>query len=134
MSSNRLKYDECAYKKEICQSVGPLEYNLYNGKYENCNKCPSDRSGPNSLDIGKRIVIENEIFNIDRKASKCPDKKYNKKNNTLSNDDNHVNPLLCNSIYNITPSNLKKITDNGIDENRLKENCIVKEETVESSE
>ena len=49
------------YKKEICQSVGPLEYNLYNGKYENCNKCPPDRK-LNSLDFGKRVDIENDIL------------------------------------------------------------------------
>ena len=28
MSYNRLRYDQCAYKSEINQSVGPLEYIL----------------------------------------------------------------------------------------------------------
>ena len=130
MSSNRLRYDECAYKKELCQSVGPLEYNLYNGKYENCNKCPSDRTTANSIDFKRKVEIENEIFNLDRKSSKCPEKKYNKKNNTLDEKNNHVNPLLCHSIHNITPSNLKKVTDNGIDEERLKQNCVVDNSSV----
>ena len=57
MSSNRLKYDDCAYKKEICQSVGPLEYNLYNGKYVNCTNCPSDREGSNSIDASDELTI-----------------------------------------------------------------------------
>ena len=39
MSSNRLIYDTCAYKHELTQSVGPLEYVLNPMKYENCNKC-----------------------------------------------------------------------------------------------
>ena len=39
MSSNRLIYDTCAYKKELDQSVGPLSYVLNPIKYENCNKC-----------------------------------------------------------------------------------------------
>ena len=39
MSYNRLRYDQCAYKTEINQSVGPLEYLLNPMKYENCQKC-----------------------------------------------------------------------------------------------
>ena len=39
MSSNRLIYDTCAYKHELTQSVGPLEYVFNPMKYENCNKC-----------------------------------------------------------------------------------------------
>ena len=39
MSSNRLIYDTCAYKKTLDQSVGPLSYVLNPIKYENCNKC-----------------------------------------------------------------------------------------------
>ena len=39
MSSNRLMYDTCAYKKKLEESTTPLDYNLYTGKYENCSKC-----------------------------------------------------------------------------------------------
>ena len=39
MSSNRLKYDDCSYKTDLSQSVGPLEYVLNPSKYENCQKC-----------------------------------------------------------------------------------------------
>ena len=38
MSSNRLMYDTCAYKRNW-ESTTPLDYNLYAGKYENCSKC-----------------------------------------------------------------------------------------------
>ena len=34
-----LIYDTCAYKKRLDESVGPLNYTLYPGKYENCSKC-----------------------------------------------------------------------------------------------
>ena len=39
MSSNRLIYDTCAYKKTLDESFGPLSYLLNPIKYENCNKC-----------------------------------------------------------------------------------------------
>ena len=35
MSSNRLKYDDCSYKTDLSQSVGPLEHLLNPSKYEN---------------------------------------------------------------------------------------------------
>ena len=35
MSSNKLIYDTCAYKNKLLESVGSINYNLYNGKYEN---------------------------------------------------------------------------------------------------
>ena len=34
MSSNRLTYDQCAYKEALKQSTSQLDYNLYNGKFE----------------------------------------------------------------------------------------------------
>ena len=37
MSSNRLIYDTCAYKHELSQSVGPLQYTLNPIKFENVN-------------------------------------------------------------------------------------------------
>ena len=40
MSFNRLKYDNCAYSKEIEESTSPLDYYLFKGKYENCKQCP----------------------------------------------------------------------------------------------
>ena len=39
MSSNRLMYDACAYKKRLQESTTPLDYTLYPGKFENCSKC-----------------------------------------------------------------------------------------------
>ena len=39
MSSNRLRYDQCSYKSDLSQSVGPLGYVLNPMKYENCGKC-----------------------------------------------------------------------------------------------
>ena len=38
-SSNRLIYDRCAYDKELAESVAPLNYRMYSGAHENCNKC-----------------------------------------------------------------------------------------------
>ena len=80
MSSNRLIYDTCAYKHELTQSVGPLEYVLNPMKYENCNKCRMELGiigGTNVSHIqGNLVDLETELFGITRRASACPSKQY----------------------------------------------------------
>lgn len=39
MSSNRLIYDKAIYANNLKQSVGPFDYQLYTGKYNNSAKC-----------------------------------------------------------------------------------------------
>lgn len=80
MSSNRLMYDTCAYKKEIDQSTSPLAYNLDPLKYENCSKCRMELGiigGTNVSHIrGNMVDLENDLRGQTRLASKCPSKKY----------------------------------------------------------
>ena len=80
MSSNRLKFDTCAYKKSLDQSVGPLSYVLNPMKYENCNKCRMELGivgGNNVSQIqGNLVDLENDLRGQTRAASLCPDKHY----------------------------------------------------------
>jgi hypothetical protein len=114
MSSNRLTYDKCAYATEIKESTGPLEYNLFKGKYENDLHCPvSDFT--NILEFGNRADVENELYGLNRIGSLCPSLKYNPtKNNSAVN---FSPPKMCASIYNITPNNLEKPKTNMLKNN-----------------
>lgn len=80
MSYNRLRYDQCAYKTEIDQSVGPLEYLLNPMKYENCQKCRHEFGlvgGTNVSHIkGNLVDLENDLRGQTRTLSNCPAKKY----------------------------------------------------------
>ena len=80
MSSNRLLYDTCAYRKELDESVGPLSYVLNPIKYENCNKCRMELGivgGTNVSHIrGNLVDLENDLRGQTRSASLCPTKKY----------------------------------------------------------
>ena len=68
MSYNRLRYDQCAYKTEINQSVGPLEYLLNPMKYENCQKCRHEFGlvgGTNVSNIkGSRVLHQNMLWSL----------------------------------------------------------------------
>lgn len=80
MSSNKLIYDECAYKKKLQESTSPLEYSLYKGKFENCAKCRVEFGtvGGNgvSLPTVNLVDLESELRGQFRKTSSCPSKKY----------------------------------------------------------
>lgn len=80
MSYNRLRYDQCAYKTELDQSVGPLEYILNPMKYENCQKCRHEFGlvgGTNVSNIkGNLVDLENDLRGQTRSNTKCPAKKY----------------------------------------------------------
>ena len=41
--STRLRYDECAYRKELCESTSPYAWMMYNGKFDNEQKCRKDK-------------------------------------------------------------------------------------------
>ena len=88
MSYNRLRYDQCAYKSELDQSVGPLSYVLNPIKYENCNKCRMELGiigGSQVSQIkGNLVDLENHLRGQTFTASKCPE--------------NHYQPACCDSI------------------------------------
>ena len=80
MSSNRLRYDTCAYKVDINQSCGPLSYLLNPMAYENCNKCRHEFGLLGGQDVsnikGNIVDLENDLRGLTRLATKCPAKKY----------------------------------------------------------
>ena len=71
---NRLSYDNCAYQKRLYESTTPLMYNLYEGKFENCDKCTYKNQFWRPFDL---VDLESELRNITRPNSKCPQLKYN---------------------------------------------------------
>jgi hypothetical protein len=94
MSSNRLIYDTCAYKHELTQSVGPLEYVLNPMKYENCNKCRMELGlvGGSSVSHvkGNLVDLETDLRGQTRRTTKCPTRLY--QNPCANGDMNNCKP------------------------------------------
>lgn len=106
-SSNRLLYDNCSYQKQLYESTSPLAYNLYQGKYENCNKCIYDKFWtPYQL-----VDIETELRNQTRPLSHCDQFKYSpncRKSGLCVSTFNKdipvvIAPEVCPIIYNNIP-------------------------------
>lgn len=109
MSSNRLKYDICAYATTMKESTGPLEYNLFKGKYENEIQCPVG-DFTNIIQFGDRATVENELYGLNRPGTLCPTLKFDPSKPFSQVE---LSPTkLCESIYYITPNNLNKPTTN----------------------
>jgi len=124
MSFNRLSYDSCAYSKTLQQSIDPLEYNLFKGKFESCTTC-SVGDFTNNLDFGIRSDIESDLKGQTRVGSKCPSEKFPVNSNNAAP---FTPAVTCQSIYDITPNNLIKPTNNGLkDINSYGQNmCMIK--------
>ena len=108
-ASNRQIYDCCAYAQTLQQSVDPLQYDLYFGAVENCNKCIDKKAW---FRQDKEIVdIESDLWNITRPLTKCDGYKYNPNCKTGPNcvstfDPNApriFSPSLCPIVYNNIP-------------------------------
>jgi len=108
-ASNRQIYDCCAYAQALQQSVDPLQYDLYFGAVENCNKCIDKQAW---FKQDKEIVdIESDLLNITRPLTKCDGYKYNPNCKTGPNcvstfDPNApkiLSPSLCPIVYNNIP-------------------------------
>jgi hypothetical protein len=106
-SFNRLRYDNCAYQKTLHESTSPLAYQLYEGKWENCDKCIYDKFY-RPFDL---VDVESELKNITRANSKCPELKYDpkckKSQSCFSTFDKDVPvvfaPELCPIVHNNIP-------------------------------
>lgn len=74
-SSNRTLYDNCYDQKRTYESTEPINYYIYMGAHENCNRCKGDRmyyrQDPELVDI------ETELRNQTRPLSRCDNFKYN---------------------------------------------------------
>jgi hypothetical protein len=80
MSFNRLKYDTCAYKHELSESVGTLNWILDPNRFENCNKCRMEFGlvgGTNVSHISGNLVdLESDLMGTTRLNTKCPTLQY----------------------------------------------------------
>ena len=94
MSSNRLIYDTCAYKHDLVQSVGPLEYMLNPIKFENTSKCRMELGLLGGTAVshvkGNLVDLETDLRGQTRRTSKCPSKLY--QNPCPTGDVNSCNP------------------------------------------
>merc|ERR1712216_241780 len=117
-SFNKLHDDCCAVRRQLKDSVGPCEYRLYFGAYENSNKCVHDKFY-RKFDL---VDQESELKNINRRASRCPGKKYNpscKKSKYCTSTFDKSNPIvLAPEICSIVDNNLKKQADRLISDMR----------------
>ena len=108
--SNRSLYDNCAYQKYLYESVSPLSYVTDFSKYENCSKCRVEFGVVGGTNVSHNklslVDIENDLFNITRKNSKCPSKKYEPKCSKSNKDDNG---LPC-GPYQLANKHLKPCT------------------------
>lgn len=114
-SFNRLPYDNCAYQKRLYESTDPLKYSLYEGKYENCQKCViNDANFWRPFDL---VDVESELMNITRLNSQCPQFKYNpnckKGGDCLSTFDKNAPVVLAAEVCPIVHNNIKKMTTPG---------------------
>jgi hypothetical protein len=114
--SSRLNYDDCAYKKELEQSLGCLEYQLTPDMYENCSRCIVDEY-PRPFN-GNIVDAESELYNLTRPSSKCPTRKYNpnckKSDKCMSTYDSEVPIVLAPEVCPIVYNNLNWQGGNGI--------------------
>ena len=114
--SSRLPYDDCAYDKQISESNAPYQYQMYDGKFENCNKCVYDHY-TRPFD-GEIVDLESELRNQTRKASKCPTKQYDpkcKKSEECTSTFDDSNPVvLAPEVCPIVKNNLVWGNETGI--------------------
>lgn len=113
-SSNRLIYDNCSYQKELYESVSPLNYMLFEGKFENCNKCLYDKFW-RPFDL---VDVESELRNQTRPLSKCDQFKYNpecpRSNMCFSTFDKDAPIVSCHEVCPIVYNNIPRRVSTGI--------------------
>ena len=91
----RLNYDNCASQKRLYEETAPLSYQLYQGKFEHCQKCVyDDKNIWRPFDL---VDYESELKGITRVASKCSQFKYNpgcKKSGKCTSTFDPSNPII----------------------------------------
>jgi hypothetical protein len=110
----RLHDDQCAYKKYVAQSIGPINHALYMGKHENCNKCVHDENSFHHPFDAKIVDVESDLTGRTRRGSVCPEKKYsplcNKSKNCISTFDKTAPIVLPGEVCPIVTSGMIKPT------------------------
>lgn len=115
-SSNRQIYDKCSYDKYIFESTSPLNYNTYQGKFENCNKCVHKNNY--WVPYHPKIVdVDSELKNITRPLSDCDQFKYypycDKSGLCTSTYDKSVPVVPAQEVCPIIYNNIKKTKNPG---------------------
>ena len=115
-SSNRLRYDTCAYEKSLTESFSPFAYRTYGGMYENEQKCKKDKFWKRiDADV---VDVESDLKNITRPATKCPSLKYDpkckKSGQCISTYDPSVPVILDYNVCPIVFNNIPRQTSNGL--------------------
>ena len=103
-----LRYDDCAYSEYLDQSVSPFAYQMFNGKFENKNRCVYDIY-PQPFN-GRVVDAESELIGLPRRATKCPSRQYNPtcKSKICTNTfDKSVPVILAPEVCPIIDNNLK---------------------------
>ena len=91
MASDRSLYDQGSYLVKTKESIKPLVYMLELKAHENCTVC-GDK--PNVSVHQDRVNLESDLFGINRKLSKDPKAKYQKRND-IADSLNYTPPYLC---------------------------------------
>jgi len=110
---NRLIYDNCEYQTRLQESTSPFSYVMYEGKFENCQKCVFD----NFYRPFDLVDIETELQNRTRIGSKCPNRKYDprcaKSATCTSTFDKSVPVVFAPEVCPIVKNNIPRTTNNG---------------------
>ncbi len=113
----RSLYDRCAYQKDLYQSVEPLGFQMYPGKYENCSKCTYDETQFWRPFDGQIVDAESELTNRTRRYTRCPQYKYLpgcKKSCYCTNTFDKSNPVvMAQEACAIVSNNLPRILGPG---------------------
>ena len=113
-SSNRMQYDTCAYQKRLFESTSPLAYQLYQGKFENCNKPTANNKFYAPFDL---VDEESELKGLGRPLSKCDNFKYNsqcpRSKLCVSTFDKDNKVVLAPEVQPIIHNNIPKMSDVG---------------------
>ena len=119
-SSNRTKYDNCDYQKNLYESTSPLLYQTYFGAVENVNKCRSDKFWTRY----QLVDIESELRNQTRPLSNCDQFKYSptckKSGMCFSTFDKSVPVILAPEVCPIVFNNIPVYTNPGFRMNKNK--------------
>lgn len=114
--SDRSIYDDCETKRSTVESTAPGEYQLFGGKFENCDKCVYDKFY-RPFDL---VDVESELQNRTRKASRCPENNYDprckKSANCLSTYDKSRPVVLAPEVCPIVFNNIQRQTHKGFND------------------
>ena len=110
MSFNKLRYDTCAYKNELAQTVGTFAYVIDDCRYvhQQPRRVEFGLVAGNDVSIANNMVdIESDLKGQTRLASKCPTLEY--LNPCPAGDMNTCKPKQI--VIRGNPSNLGRVID-----------------------